>query len=276
MAVYAIGDVQGCFDELLALFEAIRFSTKHDHVWFTGDLVNRGTQSLEVLRFVKDLGDRAVAVLGNHDLHLLAVAAGAAKLRPKDSFMDVLEAPDRDRLLAWLRRQALLHHDAKLGYTMIHAGLPPQWDLATARACAAEVEQVLRGADPLAFFQQMYGAQPTRWRDDLASWDRWRFITNAFTRLRYCEADGSLALAYKGAQGGQPAGQLPWFDVADRRSANLNILFGHWSTLGRYEGRGVTCLDTGCVWGAALTALRLDDRHWFSVSCEGACEPGED
>ncbi len=276
MAVYAIGDVQGCFDELLALFEAIHFSPKHDQVWFTGDLVNRGTQSLEVLRFVKSLGDRAVTVLGNHDLHLLAVAAGAAKLRPKDSFMDVLEAPDRDTLLVWLRRQALLHHDAELGYTLVHAGLPPQWDLATAQVCAAEVEHVLRGADALPFFQQMYGAQPARWRDDLRGWERLRFITNSFTRLRYCEADGSLAFTCKGAPGTQAARQVPWFEVADRRSADLNILFGHWSTLGRYEGRGVTCLDTGCVWGAALTALRLDDRRWFSVSCEGACEPGED
>ena len=276
MSTYAIGDIQGCFDDFLALLERIQFSPARDTLWFTGDLVNRGTQSVEVLRFVRDLGERAVTVLGNHDLHLLAVASGAAKLRPKDSFMDVLEADDRDSLLAWLRRRPLLHHDANLGYTLLHAGLPPQWDLATAQACAAEVEQVLRGEDPAAFFQRMYGGEPARWRDELQGWERLRFITNSFTRLRYCTANGAMALDDKGRPGAQVAGLVPWFEAAGRRSADLNIVFGHWSTLGRHQSAGVSCLDTGCIWGGTLSALRLDDGRWFEVACEGACAPGED
>jgi len=178
MAVYAIGDIQGCYHELLLLLETLRFDAARDRLWFTGDLVNRGAQSLDVLRFVKSLGDRAIVVLGNHDLHLLAVAAGATHLRPKDSFMDVLEAYDRDSLLSWLQQRPLFHHDASLGFTLIHAGLPPQWDLDTARACAAEAEQLLRGGDADAFFRQMYGDEPLQWRDDLGGLERQRFIVN--------------------------------------------------------------------------------------------------
>lgn len=276
MAVYAIGDVQACFDELMQLLEVLHFDPAHDRLWFTGDLVNRGNQSLEVLRFVKSLGDSAVVVLGNHDLHLLAIASGATHLRPKDSFMDVLEAYDRNDLLAWLRQQPLLHHDAQRGYTLIHAGLPPQWDLATAQACAAEAAQVLRGAEAITFFQQMYGDQPKQWREDLCGVERLRFIVNCYTRLRYCDANGRLALEYKGAPGTQAADVMPWFQVPRRKSAGLKILFGHWSTLGRYQGNGVYSLDSGCVWGRSLTALCLDDGQWFSVSCEGVCAPGED
>jgi bis(5'-nucleosyl)-tetraphosphatase (symmetrical) len=276
MAVYAIGDIQACFDELMQLLEVLHFDAARDRLWFTGDLVNRGTQSVEVLRFVKSLGDKAVVVLGNHDLHLLAVAGRSAPLRPKDSFMDVLEAYDRNTLLDWLRHRPLLHHDARLGYTLIHAGLPPQWDLAAARACAKEAEQVLRGADANAFFQQMYGDQPQQWRADLGGAERLRFIINCFTRLRYCDAEGRLALRYKGAPGTQAADVMPWFHVPWRKSAGMKIIFGHWSTLGRYQGEGIYNLDSGCVWGGSLTALRLDDDQWFSVSCEGACAPGED
>ena len=276
MSVYAIGDVQGCCDELLQLMEILRFDPARDNLWFTGDLVNRGTQSLEVLRLVKSLGDRAAVVLGNHDLHLLAVAAGVSRLRPKDSFMDVLEAYDRDTLLSWLRQQSLLHHDARLGYTLIHAGFPPQWDLATARACAAEAEQALHGADAEGFFRHMYGDSPQQWQSDLNGTDRIRFIVNCFTRLRYCDATGRLALQYKGAPGTQDVGVMPWFQVPNRNSTDMKILFGHWSTLGRYQGDGVYGLDSGCIWGGSLTALRLDDGQWFSVPCEGACAPGED
>ncbi len=275
MAVYAIGDVQGCYDELLQLLESVRFEPAHDRVWFTGDLVNRGTQSVEVLRLVKSLGDSATTVLGNHDLHLLAVAHGASHLRPKDSFMDVLEAHDRHGLLSWLRQQPLLHHDARLGYTLIHAGLPPQWDLATAQACAAEAEDLLRGSEAEAFFHHMYGDQPSQWRDDHRGLERVRFIVNCFTRLRFCDGEGRLALRDKGAPGSQGSGVMPWFQVQGRRSAGLKVIFGHWSTLGRYQGEGVYSLDTGCVWGRSLTALRLDDEQWFSVGCEGACAPGE-
>lgn len=276
MATYAIGDIQACYDELLQLLEAVHFDEGRDRLWFTGDLVNRGAQSVEVLRFVKSLGDKAVVVLGNHDLHLLAVAAGTAHLRPKDSFMDVLEAFDHNGLLAWLQRQPLLHHDPELGYTLIHAGLPPQWDLATARGCAEEAEQMLRGSGAAHFFKEMYGDQPRQWRDELAGIERLRFIINCFTRLRYCDEMGGLALECKGAPGSQPAGCMPWFQAPNRKSAGMKIVFGHWSTLGRYQGDGVYCLDSGCIWGGKLTALRLEDGQWFDVDCEGACAPGED
>jgi len=275
MAVYAIGDIQGCYDELLQLLDVLRFDPARDRLWFTGDLVNRGKQSLEVLRLVKSLGDRATVVLGNHDLHLLAVAAGASHLRPKDSFMDVLEAYEREGLLSWLRFLPLLHHDARSGYTLIHAGLPPQWDLATAQSCAAEAEQLLRGEAAQDFFQQMYGDQPLQWHADLSGVERVRFIINCFTRLRYCDTEGQLFLRDKGAPGGQAENIMPWFRVPFRNSAGMRIIFGHWSTLGRYQGEGVYSLDTGCVWGGALSALRLDDGEWFSIACEGACAPGE-
>jgi len=276
MATYAIGDIQACFDELMQLLEVLHFDPSRDRLWFTGDLVNRGSQSLEVLRFVKSLGDKAVAVLGNHDLHLLAIAGGDSHLRPKDTFMDVLEAYDRNDLLSWLQQRPLLHHDARLGYTLIHAGLPPQWDLATAQACAEEAERMLRSADAFAFFRQMYGDHPRQWRADLSGVERLRLIVNSFTRLRFCDADGNFALQYKGAPGTQPAEFMPWFQVPGRKSAGLKIIFGHWSTLDRYQGDGVYNLDSGCVWGRSLTALRLDDGQWFSVACEGACAPGED
>lgn len=276
MAHYAIGDVQGCYDDLLRLLDAISFSPAHDTLWFTGDLVNRGPKSLATLRYVKSLGERAVTVLGNHDLHLLAVAHGASNPRPRDTFADVLAAEDCAELLRWLRERPLLHHDAALGYTLIHAGLPPEWDIDTARRCAAEVERVLRSEQAAHFFTHMYGNQPDRWDEDLHGWPRLRFITNALTRLRYCERDGRLALAYKGAPGGQPGSQLPWFALPQRRSKAMKIIFGHWSTLGRCDEDGVFGLDTGCVWGGRLTAMRLDDEKGFSVVCAGNSVPGED
>lgn len=276
MAIYAIGDVQGCYDELLQLLDVLRFDPACDRLWFTGDLVNRGMQSLEVLRFVHSLGDRATVVLGNHDLHLLAVAAGASHLRLKDSFKDVLDAHDRNSLLDWLRRRPLLYHDPDTGYTLIHAGLPPQWDLATARVCAAEAERLLRSSDVKTFFQQMYGDKPKQWHADLSGVDRLRFIINCFTRLRYCDEEGRLALREKGAPGSQTDNIMPWFRVPGRNNAAMKIVFGHWSTLGRYQGEGVYCLDAGCVWGGSLSGLRLIDDEWFSIACEGICAPGED
>lgn len=257
MAVYAIGDIQGCYDELMRLLELIRFDPATDRLWFTGDLVNRGPASLLTLRFVRDLGERAITVLGNHDLHLLAVAKGAP-VHHSDTLDDILAAPDRDELLDWLRQQPLLHYDRVLNHTLIHAGLPPQWDLATAQRCAAEVEAVLRGDDYREFFHHMYGDEPEAWDEELGGWGRLRFITNCFTRLRYCTRNGRLCLEVKGAPGTQPPDCLPWFEVAERASASLSIVFGHWSTLGLYRGQGVTALDTGCLWGGQLTALRLD------------------
>ena len=277
MAVFAVGDIQGCHDELKRLLDRIDFDLAEDTLWFTGDLVNRGSRSLDVLRFVKDLGSRALCVLGNHDLHLLAVAAGTTPSRKNDTLDEVLAAPDREELLHWLRHRPLLHHDAGLGYTLIHAGLPPQWDLAVASDCARELETVLRDASHAEFFRHMYGDQPRRWSPGLEGWDRLRFIVNCFTRMRYCTAGGDLDLKAKGAPGTQPEGQLPWFQVPGRLSRELHILFGHWSTLGEVRGENVHALDTGCVWGGRLSALRLDGDDsggWYGVECPGAQRPG--
>ena len=278
MAIYAIGDIQGCFDELLTLLAQLSFEPGRDQVWFVGDLVNRGTQSLQVLRYIRGLGGSAVTVLGNHDIHLLAVAGGHTAARRDDTFHDVLNAPDREELLDWLRHQPLLHHDNDLGITMIHAGLPPQWDLTTARACATEVENALRGAHYHDYLAAIYGNGPAQWSDTLTGSERWRFITNCFTRLRYCDAQGRLALKDKGAPGTQTAGYMPWFSVPGRANAGLEIVFGHWSTLDACDTPGVHHLDTGCVWGGALTALRLDDgrRERISIPCPGACELGDE
>ena len=279
MAVFAVGDIQGCHEDLRRLLDRLRFDPDEDSLWLTGDLVNRGPESLEVLRFVKSLPKPAISVLGNHDLHLLAVAAGTEQPRKSDTFEEVLEAGDRDELLDWLRRRPLLHHDRELGYTLLHAGLPPQWDLDQAFACAHELERVLRGDDYADFLREMYGNRPSRWSPSLAGMDRLRFVVNCFTRLRYCTAEGELDLKSKGAPGSQPEGVMPWFEVPGRRSAGLHILFGHWSTLGAVRGHNVHALDTGCVWGGKLTALRLDgddSGSWYAVDCPGAQKPGTD
>lgn len=267
MAIYAIGDVQGCYDDLMGLLEEIHFKPEVDTLWFTGDLVNRGPDSLRVLRFVRDLGDAALTVLGNHDLHLLALAQGSAPAHRSDTLEDILAAPDRDQLLDWLRHRSLLHHDPGHGYTLIHAGLPPQWDLSLAQQCAAEVEGMLRSADYRNFLAHMYGNEPDYWDESHSGWDRLRFITNCFTRLRYCDADGQLCLEAKGEPGTQPPGAMPWFEVPQRKSQGMRILFGHWSTLGLYRDRGVIALDTGCLWGGMLTALRLQDGAVFCYDC---------
>lgn len=276
MACYAIGDIQGCYDELLALLERIGFEPERDRLWFVGDLVNRGPKSLETLRFVKGLGDAGLTVLGNHDLHLLAAAWYPRNVRRKDTLHAILDAPDRGELLDWLRCQPLLHHDDQLGYTLLHAGLPPQWDLADAQARAGEVESVLCSHRIGDFLARMYGNEPDRWSDDLEGQDRLRFITNCFTRLRYCTPDGRLVLEPKGAPGSQPAGAFPWFEIEARRSRDLNIVFGHWSTLGQRDDPGIFPLDTGCLWGGQLTALRLDgEPRWHRLDCPGAMHPGQ-
>lgn len=277
MAVFAIGDIQGCYDDLQRLLERIKFNPAEDWLWFTGDLVNRGPKSLEALRFVKSLGERAVCVLGNHDLHLLALAAGVDKHKSADTLEAVLAAPDRDALLNWLRHRPLLHHDNALGFTLVHAGLPPQWDLATATLCARELESTLHSADYAEFLRQMYGNQPARWSPELQGIERLRFIVNCFTRLRYVNMQGELDLTSKGAPGTQPDGFLPWFALPARQSANLHIIFGHWSTLGEVTGYNVYPLDTGCVWGGRLSALRLDgdgSGGWYCVDCPRSQQPG--
>lgn len=256
MATYAIGDVQGCHDELLALLDEIRFDPGRDQVWFVGDLVNRGPQSLATLRTIRDLGEAAVSVLGNHDLHLLAVAAGISRTKHRDTFGDVLGAPDRDELLHWLRHRPLLHRDRE--FYLIHAGLPPQWTMADAVELAREAETALRQDAHPELLWHMYGNRPDRWSETLAGWDRLRFIINCLTRLRFCSADGQADFKQKGRPGTQPAGLLPWFEAPGRRSAGARIVFGHWSTLGFHVSQGAYCLDTGCLWGGELTALRLD------------------
>ncbi len=274
MAIYAIGDVQGCLDELQRLLDHIHFDPASDRLWLAGDLVNRGPHSLQTLRFVRNLGEAAHTVLGNHDLHLLAASHDPEYASHKDTLRPVLDAPDRDGLLDWLRRQPLLIHDAELKYTLVHAGLPPQWSIEQARAHAHELEQVLRSDDYVEFLFHMYGNKPHYWSDQLSGWDRLRFITNAFTRLRYCDEDGRMALKYKLAPGSQPKRYRPWFEIVNRCSRDDRILFGHWSTLGDYPTtrHNVYPLDTGCLWGGRLTALEIDHpdnprRH--QIPCRG-------
>jgi bis(5'-nucleosyl)-tetraphosphatase (symmetrical) len=260
MSVYVIGDIQGCDEEFARLLDLLRFDARRDRLWLTGDLVNRGPRSLEVLRRVKALGSAVTMVLGNHDLHLLAVAAnGKSHGKAADTLQAVLKSPDRDELLHWLQQQPLLHHDASLGWTLVHAGLAPQWDLECATACARELERALRsGSSARELFGAMYGNHPDRWSEDLTGLDRLRFITNCFTRLRFCDRDGRLDLEYKGTLAKAPPRLFPWFRAPGRRSAALRIVFGHWSALGFYRGEGVMGLDTGCVWGGKLAAVRLD------------------
>lgn len=268
MAVWAVGDVQGCYRELRALLRTIGFDRRADVLWFVGDLVNRGPDSLAVLRFVRRLGRRAVVVLGNHDLHLLAVAHGAARQRPDDTLGEVLAAADREVLLTWLRRRPLLHWDDALGIGMVHAGFAPAWDLAQARALAAEVEAVLRGPEHAALYPELYGNAPSAWRDALVGPARLRTIVNFMTRLRFVDATGALLAEPKGTPAQAPPGAVPWFEASGRRSAGTRLVVGHWSALGLVETADVTALDTGCVWGGKLSAVRLDGpRELAQVPC---------
>jgi bis(5'-nucleosyl)-tetraphosphatase (symmetrical) len=269
MALYAIGDVQGCDAELGTLLSALKFSADRDCVWFVGDLVNRGPDSLKVLRRIRAMGDAAAVILGNHDLHLLAVAFGGAHLRDDDTLDEVLNAPDRAALLEWLSSRSMMHEDPGLKLCMVHAGLPPQWDLPLARDCAHELERALR-RDPVKLFERLYGDQPDRWDDKLEGEERLRFIANCLTRLRYLDADGRLALRAKGSpKKAQSKSLIPWFEARDARWRGSRIVFGHWSTLGFFSNADVTGLDTGCVWGGRLTALRLDvpDAEPVQVPC---------
>jgi bis(5'-nucleosyl)-tetraphosphatase (symmetrical) len=268
MATYAIGDVQGCFAELTQLLERVRFDAATDRLWLVGDLVNRGPQSLEVLRFVRGLGERAVAVLGNHDLHLIARARGHAEARRDDTLQGVLEAPDCDALIDWLRGRPLLHDEG--GFVLVHAGLLPQWTRAKAAALAREVEAALRAPGYDRFVAAMYGGKPDRWDDRLAGIDRLRVIVNAMTRLRFCTPDGVMDFQAKGEAGAAPPGHLPWFDVPGRRNADAVIVCGHWSALGVRLRPDLLALDSGCVWGGALSAVRLEDRMLFQVPCRAA------
>lgn len=279
MALYAIGDIQGCYDDLQRLLEQIRFDHAKDRIWFAGDLVNRGPDSLRVLRFVKGLGPRADSVLGNHDLHLLALSEGNLRHRGKDHTLDqILNAPDRDELLHWLRHRPLLKRSRKRNITLIHAGLPPQWDLQTAIACARELETALRGDTFHDYCRQMYGNEPRQWSPRLNGMPRLRFITNCLTRLRYCDRQGRLAMREKGAPGSRNHGILPWFRVPGRKTRNDPIVFGHWSTLGYLQEGRVHAIDTGCLWGGRLTALKVPKKkppRPIQIDCPGSCTPGE-
>jgi len=266
MATYAIGDIQGCYDSLQRLLDCCAFDPGTDRLWLVGDLVNRGPQSLETLRLIKSLGDAALTVLGNHDLYLLMVAEGGAKFRGKDDTLQaILDAPDRAELLDWLRRQPLCHTEGD--YCLVHAGLLPQWTTARARELAREVETALQGADYHQFILNLWGSEPAGWSDELTGWPRLRVIVNAMTRMRFCTPEGIMEFKTKGELAKAPAGHLPWFDAPNRRSADSVLLTGHWSALGLKITPKLLALDSGCLWGGHLTAVRLEDRQVFQVAC---------
>lgn len=267
---YLVGDVQGCCDALQRLLDAVGFSPSRDKVWLLGDLVNRGPQSLATLRFLRGLGDAAICLLGNHDLHLLAVAAGGRTTRTGDTLDEILHAPDRAALIDWLREQRMAA--TACGWLLVHAGVVPQWDAEQTLALAAEVEAVLaRKQEAAEFLQLMYGDEPLRWDPKLKGALRWRFVINVLTRIRFVAADGTLELTMKEGAEAAPRGYYPWFEVPFRRTEGTPIAFGHWSTLGLIDRPNLLALDTGCVWGGALTAMRIDDdgaREVIQVDCE--------
>lgn len=268
MATYVIGDIHGCYEQLQLLLETINFDPKNDTLWFTGDLINGGPQPAEVIRFIKSLGDKHICVLGNHDLVLLGVAAGKMTA-PQDrdiGFEPVLEAPDRDELLNWLRMRPMVHYDANFNTLLVHAGILPGWTLEEAQAYAREIENVLRGTQATALYGEMYGNLPDTWSNALTGWERLRFLINCFTRMRFCTADGKLDLLAKGNKHDAPEGFKPWFEIPTTRDNNLKILFGHWAALMGNTGiDNAIALDTGCVWGHFLTALRLEDTLYFKI-----------
>ena len=267
MSVYAIGDLQGCLDPLTELLNKINFDSAKDTLWFTGDLINRGPRSLDTLRFIIALGDNAVSVLGNHDLHFLAVTAGNNKHTTHDTFEELLAAPDRDELIHWLRNRPLMHYDQSRKTALIHAGLPPQWTITEAQSHASEVEEILRGDHYQTLVTTMYGNSPDHWDPALTEIERHRFIINCFTRMRYCDAKGTMDFKHKKAPGTQPRSLHPWFSLNNRKTLDTTILFGHWSTLGFRHEYNTFALDTGCLWGETLTALNIDNQNVVNVKC---------
>lgn len=274
MATYAIGDIQGCYDPLCRLIEQIRFESSRDRLWFVGDLVNRGPQSLEVLRYVRSLGDAAVVVLGNHDLHLVMQSEGFGKPNAEDTLDEVLGTDDRDDLMAWLRAQPLFHADG--AFAMVHAGLLPSWNIAKARAVAKEAHAALTAPNYRDFLANMWGSEPAAWSDDLTGWARLRVVVNAMTRMRYCRPDGSMEFRAPGSKSTPeqgPPGCVPWYALPNRAHADHTIVCGHWSALGYRQENGIIALDSGCLWGGSLTAVRLEDRRVFQVPCPRAVKP---
>jgi bis(5'-nucleosyl)-tetraphosphatase (symmetrical) len=268
MPTYAIGDVHGCLEKLEELLKLINFSEENDTIWFVGDIVGRGKHSLETLKFIINLKNKVV-VLGNHDMHLLALKHQPEWQDRFPALKSIFAARNCDELLTWLSNQKLLHYDENLGFVMVHAGIPKEWDLAKATLCANEVETILHNPKKsLSFLLNMYGNKPDQWDDNLTGILRFRFIVNALTRMRFCDLNGKLNLTCKAKIGEQPAGFIPWFQLPDRRSKNLKIIFGHWAALkGIVEEPNVFALDTGCVWGNQLTAMCLETMQKFSVSC---------
>lgn len=273
MATYAIGDIQGCFDSFQHLLKVCAFDPARDCLWLVGDLVNRGPKSLETLRYVRDLGPAAITVLGNHDLYLLMVEHGGARKRAADdTIQPILDAPDSAELLNWLRHQPLCHTEGE--FCMVHAGLLPQWTARQARALAGEVEAALQAENYGDFLRNMWGSEPAFWSDDLAGWERLRVIVNAMTRMRFCTPQGVMEFKTKGELVNAPAGHLPWFEVPQRRSAESVLVTGHWSALGLKITPTLLALDSGCLWGGHLTAVRLEDRQVFQVPCAaGEAQP---
>ena len=279
MPTYVVGDIQGCLQPLQCLLEAVDFTPGEDVLWSVGDLVNRGAESLEALRFLYNMRQDLVAVLGNHDLHLLAAAAGVRSPTRHDTLDEIFAAPDRDELLDWLAQLPLIHHER--GYTLVHAGIPPQWTLQQAMDHAREVEAALRGRDRAAFLGAMYGNEPAQWSDGLTGMARLRLITNYLTRMRYCTAQGWLDLKSKGPAP-DPGAKAPdgqavsaWFSHPARQTAGEIILFGHWASLeGRTGMPNAIALDTGCVWGGALSLYHLDSGQWTRCRCRDGAPPG--
>ena len=271
MSHYVVGDIQGCYAEFAQLLDMLAFDPGRDRMWLVGDLVNRGPDSLSVLRRVKSLGAAATTVLGNHDLHLLIVAAGHRAAHPRDTLTAVLEAADRDELLDWLRRRPLVVTEGE--WLLVHAGLLPSWTPAAAVALSREVEAVLASSAWGDFLGSLYGDEPARWDNGLAGHDRWRVIVNACTRLRFCTADDTMEFKEKRGPEHAPAGFAPWFAHPGRRSAGITVLCGHWSTLDLMFAPNVLMLDSGCVWGGTLSAVRLDDGRLFQVPSRSAIAP---
>lgn len=267
MAMYLIGDVQGCDQALQRLLDKIQFSPSKDTLYLLGDLVNRGPDNVAVLRRLQALGDSAKCLLGNHDLHLLSMHLGLSQPKPDDTVTDVLQAPDRESLIEWLRHQSLALYEA--GILMVHAGVLPQWSVEQTLLLAGEVQGVLQSASWTAFIQHMYGNQPSRWQDKLQGHDRLRVIVNGLTRMRFCTLQGEMEFAHHGDSHQAPAGYLPWFEVPDRRTAKVSVAFGHWSSLSALQRDDVIELDTGCVWGRCLSALKIENgiRQRIQVNC---------
>lgn len=276
MTIYAIGDIQGCYNSLTGLLEKIRFSTDKDQLWFVGDLVNRGPDSLKVLQLIMELGENAITVLGNHDLHALAILSGLETQRPKDTLDEILNSPNKNSIIDWIRQQSLMHVDQTLPYAMVHAGVYPGWTITQAMSYAREVEAVFQSDNYLNFLRHMYGNTPEFWSEELSGWDRFRFITNSFTRMRFVTQDLKLDLRPKGHPESVSENLSPWFMHGLDKRASHKVIFGHWSTLGYRDDYEIYAIDTGCLWGGKLTAMALketDSPELYSIDCKQAMKP---